>query len=99
MAEPVIRVPFLLIGKNLVGFPDFLEFLFGFLIPLVFVGVVLNSEFSVGFFDLFRSRGAGDTQDLVIIFLGRHGLGGGWGNGDNAGRSKETIAQFEASTT
>jgi len=54
----------------------------------MFVWVMLNGEFAVRFFDLFRSGSARDSENLVVIFFCGHGLGGGWGCGDHAGRAE-----------
>jgi hypothetical protein len=54
VAKTVVGIAFLLVGKNFVGFPNLFELFLGFLIALVFVGMVLNSEFPVGLFDVFR---------------------------------------------
>src|ERR1035441_8715353 len=56
MAETVVRSAFLRIAKHLVRLPEFLEFLLGFLVAPVLVGMVLECELAVSLLDfLVRS--------------------------------------------
>jgi hypothetical protein len=60
-------------GQDLVGFGDLLELLLRDLwILLRDVGVVLPSESPVGLLDLVGGGGAGNAEDIVVVFL-RHG--------------------------
>lgn len=100
VAEPVVRFALLGIGKNLVGLADFLELFLRLFIALVLVGVMLEGEFPVGFFDLLGRGAAGNPEDLVVILFGSHGSGGrraglGRADGDHAGRAEKSVAQFE----
>ena len=101
MAVAIVGWAFLWIGKNLVGFSNFLEFFFGFFISLMFVGMMLDGEFAVGLFNLLGGDGARNAEDFVVIFFGGHGLGG-WGRGgsdrDDTGGTEEAIPNFVATT-
>jgi hypothetical protein len=101
MAVAVVGWAFLGIGENLIGLADFLKFFLGFLIALMFVGMMLDGEFAVGLFNFLGGDGAANAEHFVIIFFGGHGLGG-WGRGgsncDDATGSEKAIADFVAAT-
>ena len=101
VTKAVIGIAFLRIGEDFVGLTDLLEFFLRFFIALVFVGMVLKGEFPVGLLNLLLGGAAGDPENLVVVLFCSHGSGGRWGrlgpgHGDNAGRTKETVAQLEA---
>ena len=101
MAVAVVGWTFLGIGKNLIGFPDFLEFFFGFFISLMFVGMMLDGEFAVSLFNFLGGDSAANAEHFVVIFFGGHGLGGGGrrgSDGDDTGGSEEAIPDFVATT-
>jgi hypothetical protein len=101
MAVAVVGWAFLGIGENLIGFADFLEFLLGLFIALMFVGMMLDGEFAVGFFNFLGGDSAANAEHFVVIFFGGHGLGGGGRRGshrDDAAGSKKAIADFVAAT-
>ena len=63
----VVAGTFLLVGEDGMGFGDFLELLFGFLVAGVFVGVILEGELAVGLLNLIIRGVLGDAEDFVII--------------------------------
>ena len=67
MAELVVLGPFLRIGKHLVGFGQFLETVLCNLIAGILVGMILDSESSVGLLDLGFGSVAVNLEDFVII--------------------------------
>src|ERR1017187_41020 len=73
MAKSVIGGALLLVAEDFVGFADFLEFLLGFLVSRILVGMVFERQLAIGLLDfLFRDR-ALDAKHLVIIALGHSG--------------------------
>ena len=65
----VIAGPLLRVRQHLVGFVHLLKAFFGLLVTGIAVGVVLHGQFAISAFDLARAGVAGDTQDLIIIFI------------------------------
>ena len=49
------------------GLGNFLELFLSLLIAGIFVGMVFNREFAVGFFNLVIRGGFGHAQDFVVI--------------------------------
>jgi hypothetical protein len=102
MAVAVVSWAFLGIGENLIGFADFLKLFLGFFIALMFVGMMLDGEFSVSLFNFLGGDSAANAEHFVVIFFGGHGLGGGGRRGsyrDDAAGSEKTIADFVAATS
>ena len=66
MPEAVIGGTLLIIGKNTVSLVNFLEFSFG-IIPLVMVGVILESKFAKGFFYLVAVGIFTYAENFIII--------------------------------
>ena len=67
----------------------------------MFVGMMLDGEFSISLFNFLGGNGAANAEHFVVIFFDGHGLGGGGRRGsnrDNAAGSKKTIADFVAAT-
>src|SRR5208282_1811740 len=62
----VLRAP-LGIGKYLVSLVEFLESLFGFFVAGIAIGMKLNGETTVGFFQFVFAGAAIDTEDFVIV--------------------------------
>ena len=58
------------IHQDVVGFAEFLEFLFGAGVVRVFVRMKFDRELAIRAFDLLFGRLAADDEDLVIIALG-----------------------------
>jgi hypothetical protein len=101
MAVTVVGWAFLGIGENLIGFADFLKLFLGFFIALMFVGMMLDGEFSVSLFNFLGGDSAANAEHFVVIFFGGHGLGGGGRRRsyrDDAAGSEKTIADFVAAT-
>src|SRR5204863_8284417 len=70
--EAVVEAPPLRIGEHLVGLRDLLEALLGLVAVLgIAVGMILERELAVSFLDVVLGRGAGHTEDLVVIALHR----------------------------
>ena len=67
MAEPVIKIPFLGIMKDLIGLGRFLKPFFGFFISGIAVRMILESHFPVGFLDFLFIGLPGNSQHLVVI--------------------------------
>ena len=67
MTEPVVVRPLLRITQHGVRFGGLFEFLFGFVVPRIPVGVKLKRKFSIRAFDLLLARGPRNAKDLVII--------------------------------
>jgi hypothetical protein len=55
------------VTEHRVGVSGLLEFIFGFFIAWVLIGVELNSLFSIGFFYLVGGSCARDTQHFIVI--------------------------------
>jgi hypothetical protein len=101
MAVPIVGGAFLGIGENLIGLPNFLKFFLGFLIALMFIGMMLDGEFAVSLFNFLGGDGAANAKHFVVIFFGGHGLGGGGRRGshrDDAAGSEKAIADFVTTT-
>ena len=101
MAVAVVGWAFLGIGENLIGFADFLKLFLGFLIALMFIGMMLDGEFAVSLFNFLWGDSAANAKHFVVIFLGGHGLGGGGRGGshcDDAAGSEKAIPNFVATT-
>jgi hypothetical protein len=97
MAVAVVGWAFFGIGKNLIGFADFLKLFLGFFIALMFVGMMLDGEFAVSLFNFLGGDSAANAEHFVVIFFGGHGLGGGCRRGshrDDAAGSEKAIADF-----
>src|SRR5213076_1698928 len=74
--EAVVEAPPLRIGEHLVGLRDLLEALLGLVAVLgIAVGMILEGELAVSFLDVVLGRGAGHTEDLVVIALHRRTRG------------------------
>ena len=56
MAETIILGPFILVTEDFIRLGRLLEFLFGFLVPRIFVRVEFHSHLTIGLFDFFRRR-------------------------------------------
>jgi hypothetical protein len=67
--EAVVLATLLRIRENLVSFVNFLEFLFGLFIARITIGMRLNSQAPVSFFDFIVTGAPTDTQDFVIVPL------------------------------
>ena len=67
MAELVVLPPFFRIAQHFIGERNFFEFLLGFLVPRILVGVVFDCELAVRFLQLLGRRGFGDAEYLIII--------------------------------
>jgi len=101
MAVAVVGWAFLGIGEDLIGFADFFEFFLGFFIALMFVGMMLDGEFSVSLFNFLGGDSAANAKNFVVIFFGGHGLGGGGRRGshrDDAAGSEKAIPNLVAAT-
>lgn len=72
-AECVVLFALFRIPQHLIGGIDFLEFLFGFLVPLILVGMVLHGKLAVRFLDLVGARGFGYSENGIRVFLGHTG--------------------------
>src|SRR5438034_3927202 len=70
--EAVVEAPPLRIGEHLVGLRDLLEALLGLVAVVgIAVGMILEGELAVSFLDVVLGRGAGHTEDLVVVALHR----------------------------
>src|SRR6185503_15658937 len=67
MTETVVGRPFLGVLQHVIGFVDFLEFLFRGFAAGVGVGMMLLREFPKRRFQFFLVRTSADAQHLVII--------------------------------
>src|SRR5205814_783029 len=72
--EAVVLFALLLVAEHRIRFGDLLEFVLGLLVPLVFVGVELLREASIGLFDLLLGRRFLHAEDFVVVLLS-HGRG------------------------
>jgi len=69
VTELIISSPLLGIGKNFIGFRKLLEFFFRFLVPRIFIRMILKRQLTISFF-YFQFRGiAMNLQHLIIITL------------------------------
>ena len=71
MAVRIVRRPFLRIGKNTVGFGRFFEFLLGRGIARVAIGMVLQSQLTVGALEFLIAHATADGQNFVIVAFNR----------------------------
>ena len=70
LAAFVVFAALFLVREHLVGISHVVELLFGFVVTWVLIGVVLQSQFPVGLFDLISLGIFLEIQDLVeIAFL------------------------------
>ena len=65
--ELVVKFLLLCITKHVIGFCNFLEFLFRLLIPGVHVRMIFLRKLSVCAFDLLRVGVSSDSKDFIII--------------------------------
>src|SRR5581483_1248498 len=65
----VLRAP-LGIGEHLVGLVDLLEALLGGLVARITVGMVLDGEAAVGFFEFLLAGAARHAEDFVVVAFG-----------------------------
>ena len=72
LAELIVLLALIRVGKHGVGLGDLLELFLGLLIAGVFVGMVFEGQLAVGFFDFIGRGVLGNPEDAVII-LG-HGI-------------------------
>ncbi len=72
VAEPIVGRAFLIVRQHIVGFAEFLEFLFGVRVVRIFVRMKLYRELAIGAFNLVARRLAIDAQDFVVIAFGSH---------------------------
>src|SRR5690606_957191 len=70
MAILVIALFLFRVAQNLISFCGFFEFFFGLFVAWIFIGVVLQCHFPVGFFDFLRISRFGYSQYFVIISFG-----------------------------
>ena len=68
----IVGGAFLFVHQDVVGFAEFLEFLFRVRVVGIFVGMKLDRELAIGALDLLAGRIALDAQDFVVIALGGH---------------------------
>jgi hypothetical protein len=71
MTELVIFLPEFGSAEDMIGFRDLLETALGILVPWVQVGMMLTSQSTVGFLDLFVRGRALDPKCFIIIALRR----------------------------
>src|SRR5262249_12298542 len=67
--EFVVFLTFGGVAQNFVGFVDFFEFFLGLLFVFGNVGMIFASQLAKGFLDIGVARGAGDTENFVIVFI------------------------------
>ena len=67
MTEPVVLTLFIGVRQNAVGFIDFLEFFFGFLVAGVLVGVILHGHLTKGLFDLLLACPFLQAKHFIVI--------------------------------
>ena len=67
MAEAIILGAFLRVREDLVSLVALLELLFGLAVAGIPIGMMLNSQAAVGFFDLVVIRAARNAEQFVII--------------------------------
>lgn len=63
------NLAFRLVAQDVVGFIDLDKFIFRLFLPIGwnFIRMVLQGEFAIGRFDLFRRSILGDAQNGIII--------------------------------
>ena len=76
MAVVVIGGAFLRVAQDAVSLCGFLEFLFGFGVVRIAVGVVLERQLTIGALQYILVGAAGDTQNFVVISLAHLALRG-----------------------
>jgi hypothetical protein len=69
MTELVVEGPFLRIRKNLVSLRNFFKGFLRLLVPRVAVGMILQCQFPVGFFNFFFTGISFYPQEGVIVFV------------------------------
>ena len=74
MTELVIALTLLRIAQYVIGLSQFLELLFGFLVPRVLVGVIFDSELAVGLLQFVGRSTLSYAEDFVVISLFCHRL-------------------------
>jgi len=57
------------VGEDLIGFGNFLEFLFRLLVAGIAVRVMLERELPIGLFDLVFAGAAIDTEQFVVVLF------------------------------
>ena len=67
MAELVVTCLFVRVAEDGIGLGGLLEFLLGLFVAGIAVGMVFQSEFAVGLFQVFRSGVFVNAQDFVVI--------------------------------
>ena len=70
MAEAVIGGAFLGVAQDAIRFGGFLEFLFGFVVARIAVGMKFQRELAVGAFEDRFVAVAADAEDFVIVAFG-----------------------------
>ena len=65
----VIDAALFIVNKHFVGFGRLFKLFFCFFISGVFIGVILNCQFAVGFFYFIGGSGLCYAQYLIIISL------------------------------
>ena len=72
VAIPIVGCAFLIVRQHIVGFAEFLEFLFGVRVVRILVRMKFYRELAISAFDLIAGRVAIDAQDFVVIAFGSH---------------------------
>ena len=73
MPVRIVSRALLRIGENAIGFSRFLEFLFGFGVARIAIGMKLQSKLAIGALEFLLAHAAADGQNFVIVaFNGRH---------------------------
>ena len=74
VTELVIALTLLRIAQHVIGLSQFLELLFGFLVPRVLIGVILDSELAIGLLQFVSRSTFSYAEDFVVISLFCHRL-------------------------
>jgi hypothetical protein len=69
ITETVENLAFFLVGKNVVGFLDFFEFVLGCFIVRIYIRVKLARQLAIRLFNLVRFGVFCDAENTVIIFV------------------------------
>ncbi len=72
MTIAIVGGAFLFVDEDVVGFAEFLEFLFRVRVVGIFVGVKFDRELAIRALDFIAGRIALDAQDFVVVALGSH---------------------------
>src|SRR5262249_52899942 len=72
VAVPIIERPLVGMTEHFVSFRGFFEAILGCLIVWIAVGVEIERQLAVGFFDLVGGSGLGNPKDFVIVPLSWH---------------------------